>query len=490
MTTRTLKERRRSIRDRLAELVQRHSQSEIARKTGASRNNVNRYLGGTRLPAEFASALVDELGVNPAWLLSGNGPPLLMDIAESTSRFAGDLLQVVNALNVVSQMRLGSLGGKHHARTLRELGDALARHEDLRRRLNRHSVPILRALLRDLAHALDRKRLDAADELRRTAQQLGRFCDDPNLAVELALLEGRMELQAGNMLRVLDLARKAIILMHPRGGRMGERELEVLAETVTALYAWGYADEAARIARSALALAPPRMRECQAALALVALVADIRILHGGLRRGVRTLMSLRGALKGAPADRAEGVITHALLLSGMIDLAAAKNVGGQSLEKARRMVSFAMLMEDKAGLAQSMEYLRRLAAGRSEPWEEWLPPLMLRALRGDTAGTLALLAELDRKFLGDQPAPFDWWPVIRATACRLVGRGTEARRCFRDSCKVISALPDEQRLGVNWQGRHMRNALALGTTGQAAEAREFFRRQVALGYRCFANLTT
>src|SRR5688572_15876527 len=98
-----------ALRRRLLLLLDHHSRSEIARRTGTSLANVSRYSAGTRMPAGFSVALVRELGVNPLWWLTGGGVPFLADAAQGTGGVSRDLLQIVQALNVVGQMRLGSL---------------------------------------------------------------------------------------------------------------------------------------------------------------------------------------------------------------------------------------------------------------------------------------------------------------------------------------------------------------------------------------------
>ena len=135
-------ERAEQIQQRLIELAEQHSQADIARKTEFSRNNVSRYVNGTRMPIEFAAALVEGLGVNPAWLLTGEGTAYLSDINSGTQEMAGDLLALVDAMAAVNRMRLGSLTGKHHLGVLRELNETLKKHEGLRDRLNKHSRKI------------------------------------------------------------------------------------------------------------------------------------------------------------------------------------------------------------------------------------------------------------------------------------------------------------------------------------------------------------
>ena len=118
-----------AVRGRLNILTENHAQAEIARRTGFPPANVHRFLKGGKIPADFCGAVVREFGINPAWLLTGEGAPRLSDVTEGTMRMAGNVLELVEAMSAVARMRLGSLTGKHHLRVLRELNDALEDHE-------------------------------------------------------------------------------------------------------------------------------------------------------------------------------------------------------------------------------------------------------------------------------------------------------------------------------------------------------------------------
>ena len=84
-----------TLQERLQFLLSSHSQADIARRTETQRMNVTRYLRGTRVPAEFCVALVEGMGVNPAWLLTGEGNPYLADLSGATRSMASDMVQLV-----------------------------------------------------------------------------------------------------------------------------------------------------------------------------------------------------------------------------------------------------------------------------------------------------------------------------------------------------------------------------------------------------------
>ncbi len=494
------------IRQRLRVLLERHPQAEIARRTGVLPSRVSRYMSDTTIPAVFCRRLIKEFGVNPAWLMTGEGMPYLSDVAESTGQLAGNLLEVVNALNAVSQLRIGSLGGKQHARKLRELGDAMARHDVLHRKLNAQSVPILGQVLQDLQNALDsvdinqrhlfdKSKLAPARGLCRTAEQLARFCDDPRLRFEFALLQGRLATYEDNLPEVLESTQRAILMAASRSEFATERALVTLSESVGALQAQRRFAEARRMAESALAAARPAMRTSPPALQLAAMVADIQVSTGELRDGTDALMRVRSALTGKARQEADAYMASALLFSGAIEVREAAALGAYHLAQAARVLWVSLIVEDQSALQHGIAYWDRKPEIQS--WERFYAALLVRALRGEGAGLL----EDIRGLLNTPPQPVTpptgsflyhynrhMIAVYGAQIYRVIGKAAEARRFFAESVRAIADLPDWYCLTVGWQALHHRNALELGSDSARRKARDFFERHIERGYRCFVPL--
>jgi tetratricopeptide (TPR) repeat protein len=478
------------IRARLRQILERHSQAEIARRCGVPPSCVSRYLSGTAIPAAFCRALVKEFGVNPAWLLAGEGAPFLSDVAEGASKLAGDLLDVVRGLNAVSNARIGSLGGKHHLRVLRELGQAMARYEELRSRLNQRSAPILRQLLPDLRAALDKPNLDLARDLCRTAAQLERFCEDPQVSLELAVLQGRLELIEENLPAALELTRKAVMLTLHRGARLGGPEIEAISESVSALHDWLRFDEARRVSQAALALASNEALESEAAHWLQFVVADMQILTGELADGIRTLAGIRGRLSGTRALRADGVMAHALRMSCALDTQSALVYGTDSEAKAERLLGLAVCMESEQDIETALAYVEQAQKDLTQSYWHKPATLMLRSLQGEKRGLAAAIRAFAETTLPSLRFvyPFTYGPIVGAQLFRRMGRVADARECYLESCRMISRLPEWFCLSVVWQARHQRSALELGSKPQQQQAREFFGQLARQGYRCFTEL--
>lgn len=174
-----------ALHERMRTLVRDQSQARIARATSRSRTSLTRYLQGAKLPLEFGVALVEEFGVNPAWLLTGEEPVYLADVPAASSELGNDLLEMMRSMDHVSKLKLGALTGKGHARALRDVSEMLDRYGSLRDRLNRMSAPILSDLITQAELATTERRLDRARALERVASRIERFCDDRDLSNRL-----------------------------------------------------------------------------------------------------------------------------------------------------------------------------------------------------------------------------------------------------------------------------------------------------------------
>ena len=136
-----------ALRGRLNKLADRFQQVEIARRTGVATANVHRYLRAGRIPAEFCLALIDAFDLSPDWLMKGEGEPITSDLKAATAAKAGDLLDLVKAMNAVARMRLGAVVGDGDRKKLRELSDTLQTFDRLKERMNDRTRPVLARLL-------------------------------------------------------------------------------------------------------------------------------------------------------------------------------------------------------------------------------------------------------------------------------------------------------------------------------------------------------
>lgn len=344
------------VRTRLHRLLEQHSQSEIARKTGHLVAGVNRYVHGARVPAAFCSALVRGLGVNPSWLLVGEGAPYLSDVPVETARLGENLLELVEAMNAIARMRLGSLTGKHHLKVLRELNDALMAHERLREKLNEQSRPLFKRILDDLQVALDKLDLERAADLRQAALQLSRLCDDEELARAFMRLQAYHEFQLKNSERFLHFQRKLFLASLPDGTLFDERACDEARRIVVALVQMDRMREAHRICRAVRDLAGRKGQQWDAFARLEntrgVILTELGYLHKGLECVQRTLPRLTGMYRRI----AEATQLRMMMWGGMLPIKDAAQVGERTDAKADHLMQFACWLGDKPSLRIALDY--------------------------------------------------------------------------------------------------------------------------------------
>jgi len=476
-----------ALSQRMAQVAARHSQSEIARRTGTSRNNVSRYARGARMPLEFGAALCSELGVNPAWLLMGEGAPWLSDNAAGNEKLAGDLLELVEAMNSVARMRLGSLTGKHHLRVLRELNDALERYEKLRAELNVRTSPIFDELLKQYSGAVESNNLNAADDLSRALTQLARLNDDTVLQARFDALLAHHRYIQGKVPESIDIQRDVLFHALSRG-RLDAESLNEAHNLAMSLYQLSRHAEARRILQAVMTLVPPELRATPEAELADGLLGVIEVDMGEVAQGLIRLQRNVAAHADIYLGHSSGFLVRAQLLAGMLTLEAAFSLGEPSRGRALRVLQWAAWLEDKA-------LLKRACREGIGPRPEQLPEAfvfaqyaraLLAALEGDMAPAKAYLSE---QVGARSIAPGE--PVVRfgvqMNYCRLAraaGQPAAAVKYLHEADQRLHEIPPEYTPDVLARAAHYRNALLLpgARSSLKSDATRFFREQVSRGF--------
>jgi transcriptional regulator with XRE-family HTH domain len=489
MTTDKEEARRRdALAARLAQLAQHWPQAEIARRTGASRNNVSRYLRGTRVPLDFGTALVEGLGINPGWLHSGEGAATLEGVSDATAQTAGDMLELVEAMSAVAQMRLGALAGRHHLRILRELNDALLRYEQLRERLNRQTAPVYRELLDHYERAVDDGDVDAAGSLQKALLQVRRLADDPELDARLLKLRAIHASEHGTPERGAKLMRQVFYGTLSQAGTVDEKALADASKTAQALLRIGRVREARAICGAALSIAHEMIVNGDAVWKLKCTRASTTFSLGDLAGALSEFSEGMAHMSEERRPRLYGKYVEMLVFGGFLDYQQAVKLWSGRFPMV--MLWFALWTEERQVLEHACKnwihasayppdslfagyacMLRDVLSGRKPNWLEFLDermaPQMEKSEPGIEGPTLC---------------------VYSTQLARVAGDGKRGAAEFQQAVRKMKHLAPEFTPKLEVRATHHRNALEYGNKTQQQQARQFFQKHVQEGYRCFAQL--
>lgn len=481
-----------TLRHRLNQLASAHSQAELARRTGFPPANVHRFMKGGKVPAEFCQALVREFGINPAWLLVGEGTAYLADVSAGTERMASNMLELVEAMSAVSRMRLGSLTGKHHLRVLRELSDALDTHEKLRSKLNQGSLPVFEKLVSDVESVLDKRDLDRGAELLKAADQVARLCDDDALMLRLDAQRAFYAYLTGDYEDSAAWRRKVFIRQMAWGEPMDEKRILQAQFLVMAVLAMGRAREALRICNAALALSNGvRGRNWCVMLATGGLLEmDLGDLQGGMAKVFRALPEAAPVLH----DLYGGYFAKMHLFSGLGDVATCVADRPMSSSKSLQILRFAAWLEDLESLNLAVQ--RCVSDDRKDALTHAMPdnPVTVAAL-----ALLEVLRHPVRRVCTAQLKRVDGIAVIehrtlilkhivKTQLLRAAGLTQPAIAQLRVTLAEMDRLSPDVTLSPDFAAIHHRNVLELADdsiAGARAASSEFFRSYFRGGYACF-----
>ncbi|MCB9895839.1 MAG: helix-turn-helix transcriptional regulator [Planctomycetes bacterium] len=444
------------LRARLDRLLRDHSRADLARRTGRSRNALTRYMQGGRLPLEFGAALVREFGVNPSWLLSGEEPIYLTDVAQASSELGNELLEVMRALDNVSKVKLGSLTGNTHARALREVSDTLDRYGSLRDRLNRVSAPILSDILDKLEDAFAQRNFDRAIALEKAAVRIERFCDDRVLSRRL--LDAR-----ANRMHVAQDVDEAIAAQTRLFSQTlaGSPDFAQLADSASGLVVMLvnnlYAEKSRRIARIALAHAgPDDVHTPEYTLLRLSLArADIEL--GEMDDVPAALELATDTLNPEEFVALQAVKYYYLLHRGILgarELAASEP---KTFAAAASVLTVATLTEDIEVVALALKQARSLMNPQMPLNRRHIDraELVLKALRGKPIGASEFL---DPEFGRDPCLNFSVC-VTSALLLRLTGDRRASAR-IQQCQEFLEAFPPARIANPSTIAQHLRNVLS------------------------------
>ena len=468
-----------ALRARLNEIAGRFSQAEIARRTGQRGSTVSRYLSGNRIPAVFVESVGREFGVNPAWLLYGEGAPWLTDVVADQGKTATGLVELVQTMGRLSKLKLGALAGKQSALNLRELNDALEAFERVRERLARQSRETYVQVLDDWNAAIGARDKAACARLAKAAEQVSRLCPDEELTRRHEQLRGAHEYVAGSVERALLHRRRSFYYSLTQSGEVDERVLVEAFSVVVTLDAIGRTAEAARFGEAALKLATgaaswANYGRCVGALGWV------QIQLGNLRRGMHlTAQALARPLNSVSRQNCLVSMVYAQFLAGALELPLAAQMLAPEKINFERVFFFSPWASTADALEKMLVQYNALRGELPVGPGARIARTQMLSLQGkhDKALEVWAEAENDQEARDHNPSGgLDFTlRVMRTQLLRRAGREKEARNAFEVAEAARKAVPTGITLDLNWRRVHWRNALAIGTPVMRRGAEKFDR---------------
>lgn len=478
-----------ALQQRLRAVTEKHSLSEISRRTGAPLASVSRYFRGTRVPADFCGELAVHFGVNPVWLLTGEGMPWFSDVPERTSAMAGDLLELVEAMNAVAHMRLGALAGKHHLRVLRELNEALQRFEELRGRLNEHARPVLSRLLQDIEKAMAATDVDRATDLHTAIGQVRRFVDDHELEYRLERASAAFELMRRNPYDALKHQQRLFRLSMGEGLLGSPAELEETIRLAILLAESGREQDALSLCIAAMELAGDEGKNWPNYPFLAFFAGQLMSNNLRLYEGIELMQHWQPRIQGgARSGATRHVLAYALLYAGLLQPEEAFDVGGDSEVKSLNLLYFAIFREDADYLQRALKHHEKRKGARKDleqiGYVDEYARLLLEALNGEGRDHSERFDKI-RRYQTEHPRATTEQElhVFETQLLRKLRRKARARKPQRAAEEAIAKPARPVRTLLMTRAIHHRNALELDDKILKSNARKFFEAHLAAGYR-------
>ncbi|MCC6574660.1 MAG: helix-turn-helix transcriptional regulator [Planctomycetes bacterium] len=486
------------IRERLRTLLERYPQAEIARRCGTTPSNISRYLRDTKIPAELCAAAVNGLGINPVWLLSGEGAPLLSDVSAGTAQMGAGVLQLVEAMNAVARIRLGALAGKQHAQTLRELNDALVIYEKLKQQLSSHSRPTFKELINGLSSAAEASDWKRYDQHVAALDQISRLSEDNDLKMEFMSMKAYSELIRGNAIKASEVQRQVFAAMLANNTRFNIATFDHAKRLGMTLEWLGRSEDAIGIWKAAIALAGRDGRRWLTYAMTRFMMGASTVRLGKLRKGLAIMQRIWPKIPPERQNQLCHVLAYDMLLAGTLGMDAAIQMSRPSHLARETLGVFALWLEDPRAMRNvaTMETdVKSIAPEEERLWKEYLSSLADGINGGSFTKARTTMQEWPLSESGpDQRKSHQFAKqVYLAQLERLAGEHDAAWKLVLENEQTIRNLPRALRLENLVRGIHYRTALKLadgkelaGVQGAVcAAARKYFARGFKKGFGCY-----
>jgi len=457
---------------RIQQIVDRHTQAKVARKTGIPPSSLSRYLQGRRVPADFCAKLAVAFGLNPSWLLLGEGASEAARITEPTARTAADLLELVTAMERITRSKLGALVDAEHGPLLLDLDRQLQRHAELRARLAERARPLLADLIERIDTANRAGKIEEAQQWIGAARQLEALVPgDDRLQLGLDRHAAYCAYRTGAREESLSLQRRALRrqLFAP-----DDREEALLHGTNLAitLRTLNRPDEATRIGRALLAIYEDGPREGEYAR-LEHQVGLSEVSIGKLQSGSARMVAAAPHLPEDQRAQLRIGLHEAWCWSGSVTLPdLARSEVGRLRDadaytraiSASQMIRFALVTEEVEAVESWCDELAPLRNASTE-----LLAMQCRALLDPSREALT---EFERHVVdSDNPVATHTQAVDACQLALRAGAPRLARPRWRRAQDALESLPGGTRPGLSTRVVHARNTLACAPVSHPARRR-------------------
>ncbi len=364
-----------ALRARIRFLIGNSSQAEVARRTGTPQSSLSRYLKDRSVPVRFCAQLALCMGVNPTWLLVGEGTPYLSDITAETSATASDLTELVAAMNAVTQLQLGSLTGHDNTQILKQLSARLDVSENLQARLHERTQPFFSTLLRDLDNKIEQQKFDEAESLLPATAQAARLCTDDALHARLDELTAKLHWAQGRRTESLAVQRRVFSRAFASNQPLTRENLEKQCGFLIALFDNEQLPEALRWSRALRGLYDEELDPRETAL-LRAANGLLQVEMGSLVNGLATLQRAIADMESPQKEQTHSVLVFAQLLRGVLALPSAiraelarVSTGPSELRDTTGgvLLRVALCLEDRVAIETILNAIERDLGGPGAP---------------------------------------------------------------------------------------------------------------------------
>lgn len=476
-----------ALRARLREITRRYPQAELARRLGMRRSTVNRYLQGNRIPAAFLAGIAREFGVNTAWLMLGEGVPWIADVRADQASVGKGLLELVQAMERVSRLRLGALAGKTEAAALRELSDAMQSHERISARLAEKSRDTYRKILDDWLAAVKAGDKELSNQMARAAEQVARLCPDPILRRGHESMLAAHKQLCGRNEDSLVHRKNVFAASVGESGKLDAKGVSAAVGLAVTLDALSRTREARAVLKAALSLGHDQ-RDTVIYAQASAFLGWTDLELGFIARGMKRLhAAMARAAQGEGSENLRMSIAYGSYLSGSCELDGMVVLCPLPLlGRLRGLAPWCLQQKRLETLARQCEPMQ----DRNTP-EARILGSHLAAVQGRHSRALSIWHEAEQDSRSHHGAPLGTeftMHAMRAHLLLLAGRKPQAREALLDTEDVRRKVPAEIALDCHWLRLHWRNAAQLCKQGESLwrKAARFHQQAAKRGLQAHA----